>query len=60
MKLLYAVMWNSKDPSRTWSGTGYFLYKALLKKCHVEILNTMPTNFEKLLTTDEVQLSSQK
>lgn len=49
MKILYAVGWNKKDKSRTWSGTGYSLYKALCRKIEVEDINTSLSTLEKLI-----------
>ena len=51
MNLLYAVMWDSKNPKSTWSGTGYSLYKALSEKISVDLVDTTPSNFEKLITS---------
>ena len=51
MNLKYAVMWNTQNPETTWSGTGYSLYKALDKKCNLDLINTMPSKAEKLITS---------
>lgn len=51
MKILYAVMWNKKNPETTWSGTGYSLFKALSKHNEVELIDTMPSKFKKIITS---------
>lgn len=53
MRLLYGVMWNRKDPERTWSGTGYSLYNAFknINDIDIELIDTMPSNLEKIITT---------
>lgn len=49
MKILYAVEWNKKDKSKTWSGTGYSLYRALCERAEVEDINTSLNTVEKLI-----------
>lgn len=59
MKLLYAVNWNNKDKSKTWSGTGYSLYKALCKNNDITDINTSLNSAEKAVTAFS-QLKVQK
>lgn len=35
-QLLYVINWNKADKTKTWSGTGYSIYKALQKYFEVE------------------------
>jgi len=56
MNLSYIITWNKSDKTKTWSGTGYSIYKALQKYFDIEEILVPEDNivircFKKLLKT---------
>lgn len=50
MKILYGVSWE-KDKKKTWSGTGYSLYKALEKRAEIEEIDLEISFFKKVISS---------
>lgn len=50
MKILYGVSWG-KDRKKTWSGTGYSLYKALEKIVEIQDIDLEISFFQKLISS---------
>lgn len=64
-QLLYVINWNKTDKTKTWSGTGYSIYKALQKYFEVEDISIPKDNlilkcYKKLTGGVNVSLLPQK